>query len=70
MQAGKQANQFDSNQYHNRPDKSSFFSQDSEETCYLIFVSVIRKDISGKYLIPENNKRHIKGIIQLTINNQ
>ena len=64
MQAGMQANQFANvidragnitNFVGNHRDKSFFFSQDSKETCYLIFVSVIRKGISGKQPICENN---------------
>ena len=52
VQAGTQANQFDSvidcagnitNFTENRTGKSFFFSEDSKETCPLIFVSVIRK---------------------------
>ena len=64
MQAGTQANQFASaidsagnitNFTENRAGKSFFFSQDSKEICYLIFVSDIRKGISGKHPICENN---------------
>ena len=52
MQAGIQANQFAyvidyagniTNFTENRTGKSFFFSEDSKETCPLIFVSVIRK---------------------------
>ena len=62
VQAGTQANQFASsiacagnktNFTKNRTGKS-FFSQDSKETSYLIFVSAIRKGISGKHPIREN----------------
>ena len=64
MQAGTQANQFANvidhtgnitNFVGNRGGKSFFFSQDSKETRYLIFVSVIRKGLSGKHSICENN---------------
>ena len=64
IQAGMQANQFANvidragnvtNFVGNRGGKSLSFSQDSKETCYLIFVSVIRKGISGKQPIRENN---------------
>ena len=52
VQAGTQANQFASaidctsnitNFTENHTGKSFFFSEDSKETCPLIFVSVIRK---------------------------
>ena len=58
MQEGTQANQFANvidragnitNFVGNRRGKSFFFSQDSKETRYLIFVSAIRKGISGKH---------------------
>ena len=64
VQAGTQANQFASaidsagnitNFTENRAGKNFFFSQDSKEICYLIFVSDIRKGISGKHPICENN---------------
>ena len=63
MHAGTQSKQFAStidrtgniNFTENRTGKSFFFSQDSKETCSLIFVSVIRKGISGKCSIRENN---------------
>ena len=64
VQAGTQANQFASsidcagnitNFTKSRTGKSFFFSLDSKETCYLIFVSAIRKGISGKHPIRENN---------------
>ena len=64
MQAGTRVNQFANVIDHagnithfvgNRGGKSFFFSQDSKETRYLIFVSVIRKGISGKHPIRENN---------------
>ena len=64
VQAGMQANQFASainlagnitNFTKNRAGKSFIFSQDSKETCSLIFVLVIRKGISGKHPIHKNN---------------
>ena len=62
VKAGTQANQFPSvidctgnitnfTENHAR----SFFSQDPKETCYLIFVPIIRKDISRKHPICENS---------------
>ena len=48
----------------NRASKSFFFSEDSKETRSLIFVSVIKKGVSGKHPIRENNMYvFIKGII-------
>ena len=64
MQAGTRVNQFANvidhagsitNFVRNRGGKSFFFSQDLKETRYLIFVSVIRKGITGKHHICENN---------------
>ena len=39
----------------NRAGKSFFLSRLKKGTCLLIFVSVIRKSISGKHPICENN---------------
>ena len=60
MQANQFANVIDragniTNFVGNHGGKILSFSQDSKETRYLIFVSVIRKGISGKHPIRENN---------------
>ena len=62
MQVGKQANQLASaidragniNFTEHCASKSVFFSQDSKETCSLIFVCH-KKGVSGKHSIRENN---------------
>ena len=64
LQAGMQANTFASgidctgditSFTKNCTSKSFFFSQGSKDTFYLIFVPVIRRGISGKHPICENN---------------
>ena len=64
VQAGTQTNQSArsinragnmTNFTKNGAGKSFIFSQDWKETCSLIFVSVIRKCISGKHPIYNNN---------------
>ena len=79
VQAGMQANQFASifnrtgnitNFTKNCAGKSFIFSHNSKEACSLIFVSVIRKGVSGKHPIHKKNAYSmcvfIKDIIQET----
>ena len=65
LQAGKQVNQFASTIDHAgsttfyrklHQQKLLFYLILLKETCYLIFVCVIRKGISGKHPIFENNR--------------
>ena len=64
MQAGMQANQFASlidyctgniTKFTKNHGGKFLFSQDSKETCSLIFVSVIKRGMSGKHHICQNN---------------
>ena len=67
VQAGMQANQLTSaidcagniiNFTESHTGKSFFFPQDSKETC-LIFVSIIKKGVSRRYPICENNTYYV-----------
>ena len=77
VQAGKQANQLASmigppgnttNFTKNCVSKSFFFSQDSKETCFLIFVSIIKKVDQENIPFMKTIHMHvfIKGIIGKT----